>query len=309
MTNLSKKAFQAAQGDGFEVSFEMFPARTETGRQALCAMARRLEPFGPEYISVTYGAGGSSRDSTIETIKALKASVATPICGHLTCSDASREETLEVARIYRDMGITHIVALRGDPKAGETAFRPHPQGFANAAELIAALRDTWPDMHISMAAYPEVHPESPSPEADLENLQAKFAAGANEALTQFFFDNELYRDFLARARAAGIDGQIVPGIMLIQDFFKVRNFARKCQASIPPWLEARFAGVAMDSQEHKLLTAAYAMEQVLDLAACGVRRFHLFTMNRPELAEAICRVLGLARDRAAPENSQTGKHP
>jgi len=293
MTRLSRKAFACAPDEGVQVSFEMFPARTEAGREALCAMARGLEPFGPEYISVTYGAGGSSRESTIETIKALKAAVATPICGHLTCSDASREETLEVARIYRDMGITHIVALRGDPKAGETVFRAHPEGYANAAELIAALRDRWPDLHISMAAYPEVHPESPSQAADLENLRAKFAAGANEALTQFFFDNELYGDFLDKARAAGIDGQIVPGIMLIHDFFKVRNFARKCQATIPPWLEGRF-DARIGEEEHRLLAFAHAQEQVLDLAARGLRRFHFFTMNRPEPALAICRALGLA---------------
>jgi len=294
MTTLSRKAYEIAQTQGFSVSFEVFPARTEKGRENLCALAQRLAPFGPEFISVTYGAGGSSRDTTLETIKALKAAVDIPISGHLTCSNASREETLAVAEQYCDMGVTHIVALRGDPQEGEEHFIPHPQGFASAAELTAALREKWPDLYISVAAYPEIHPESPSRAADLENLKAKFEAGADEALTQFFFDNDLYRAFLDDARAAGVSGQIVPGIMLINDFFKVKNFAARCQTSIPPWLEKWFGGGEMDEEEHKLLTLAYAQEQVLDLAASGVRRFHFFTMNKPEQAEAICRVLGRA---------------
>ncbi len=294
MTTLSRKAFEISQDEGFSVSFEVFPARTDKGRENLCALARRLAPFGPEFISVTYGAGGSSREATFETIRALKAAVDIPISGHLTCSEASREETLDVAARYRDMGVKHIVALRGDPREGAERFVPHPQGFANAAELTAALRETWPDLYISVAAYPEIHPESPSRAADLANLKSKFEAGADEALTQFFFDNDLYRDFLKDAQEAGIRGQIIPGIMLINDFFKVRNFAAKCQTSIPPWLEKWFGGGAMDAAEHKLLTLAYAHEQVLDLAASGVRRFHFFTMNKPEQAEAICRVLGRA---------------
>jgi len=298
MTYLSRKAHEIAASEGFRVSLEVFPARTEAGLEQLRALARRMRPFAPEYISVTYGAGGSSREATLDTIGVLKEVTDTPIAGHLTCANASRTEVLEVAEKYRAMGVDHIVALRGDPQQGAERFEPHKDGFANAAELTEALRAAHPDLRISVAAYPEIHPESPSRQADLENLKTKLDAGADEALTQFFFDNDVYRDFLSETRAMGIDKPIVPGIMLMHDFFKIRNFARRCQSSIPPWLEARFAGPEMDEQEHRLLTASYAIEQVLDLAVGGVRRFHLYTMNRPEQAEAVCRVLGL---------TQTGK--
>ncbi len=295
MTTLPRQVYAISRKEGFSVSFEFFPARTERGRESLCATARRLAAFGPEFFSVTYGAGGSSREATLETVRALKAATDVPVAGHLTCSDATRGETLEVAALYRRMGVRRIVALRGDPQAGAERFTPHPEGFASAAELTRALREKWPDLRISVAAYPEIHPESPSREADLANLKAKFDAGADEALTQFFFDNDLYRRFLREARAAGVEGPVTPGIMLIHDFFKVRNFAARCRASVPPWLESWFAGGETDAETHRLLTAACAVAQVMDLAASGVRRFHFFTMNRPEQAEAVCRVLGLAK--------------
>ncbi len=278
------------------VSLEVFPAKDEDGLAALAALARRLEPFAPEYVSVTYGAGGSSRERTLATIEALRAATKTPIAAHLTVVNASKEETMAVAERFRAAGVDHIVALRGDPPDGASRFAPHPQGFANAAELVAALRERWPDLRISVAAYPEGHPESPSRAADLANLKAKFEAGADEALTQFFFDNALFSDFLEEARAAGITGDIHPGIMLIPNFFQVRNFAERCKASVPEWLSRRFAGLKGrkdgDSQlVHRMLAAAFAVEQVLDLAARGVRHFHLYTMNRPQLAEAVCRAL------------------
>ncbi len=280
------------------VSLEVFPARDKAGLAALQAMAHRLAAFGPRYISVTYGAGGSSRERSFDTVRALREAVDIPLAAHLTVVSASRDQTMDVARRFRELGVNHFVALRGDAPQGET-FQPHLDGFANAAELTAALKQQWSDVHVSVAAYPEMHPDSPSRAEDLANLKAKFEAGADEALTQFFFDNDLYFDFLDMARAAGIDGKIAPGVMLMPNFFQVRNFAQRCQASVPDWLAARYAGLQGRKDEdarhmQQLLNAAFATEQVLDMAARGVRHFHLYTMNRPELAEAVCRVLGLA---------------
>ena len=296
MTSLSKTLATRPHGEKPVVSLEVFPAKDDAGLAALADLARRLAPFAPEFISVTYGAGGSGRDRTLATIEALKESTDIPVAAHLTVVGASREETMRVAERFRTAGVDHIVALRGDPPDGESRFSPHPEGFANAAELVAALRARWPELRISVAAYPEVHPDSPSREADLANLKAKFDAGADEALTQFFFDNALFLDFLDKAQAAGISGPIHPGIMLIPNFFQVRNFAQRCKASVPEWLERRFAGLKgrkdRDSLTvHRMLAAAFATEQVLDLARRGVRHFHLYTMNRPHLAEAVCRVL------------------
>ena len=296
MTALSKDLASRASAESPAISLEVFPAKDDAGLAALADLARRLAPFGPEFISVTYGAGGSSRDRTLATIQALRQATDTPIAAHLTVVNASRQETMAVAEQFRAAGVNHIVALRGDPPDGESRFSPHPEGFANAAELVAALRARWPDLRISVAAYPEVHPDSPSREADLANLKAKFEAGANEALTQFFFDNDLFTDFVSQARAAGIEGAIHPGIMLIPNFFQVRNFAQRCKASVPDWLAQRFAGLKGKKDRdsltvHRMLAAAFATEQVLDLAARGVRHFHLYTMNRPHLAEAVCRAL------------------
>ena len=294
MTTLSRAAFEAGGQRPFSISLEVFPARTEKGREALCALARRMEAFAPLFVSVTYGAGGSSREATLETIAALLEATTIPVAGHLTCASASRQETLDIARRYVDMGVSRIIALRGDPQEGAERFVPHPQGFANAAELTIALREAFPGIAISVAAYPETHPEAEDPASDIAWLKAKLDAGADDALTQFFFDNDTFRAFLDKAREEGIDKPIVPGIMLTPDFYKVRNFAARCRASIPPWLEARFAGEPPEGDVHALLAASYAIEQVLDLAASGIRHFHLFTMNRPQQAEAVCRALGLA---------------
>ncbi len=296
MTSLSKTLASRPDDARPVVSLEVFPAKDDAGLAALTDLARRLAPFRPEFISVTYGAGGSSRDRTLATIEALRRATAIPVAAHLTVVGASREETMRVAERFRAAGVNHIVALRGDPPDGESRFRPHAEGFANAAELVAALRARWPDVRISVAAYPETHPDSPSREADLANLKAKFEAGADEALTQFFFDNDLFADFLEQAQAAGVTGPIHPGVMLIPNFFQVRNFAERCQASVPEWLKRRFAGLKGKKDRdsltvHRMLAAAVAVEQVLDLAARGVRHFHLYTMNRPHLAEAVCRTL------------------
>ncbi len=310
MTMQAEKACQAAQKGAFSISFEVFPARTSQAHAALAELARRLAPYRPKFISVTYGAGGSSREATLETIATLMNAANIPVAGHLTCAEASREETLAVAKRYVEMGVERIVALRGDPPKGERRFVPHPAGFANAKELVAALRARWPRLKISVAAYPEVHPESPSRRADLENLKAKLDAGADDALTQFFFDNRLFHAFMREAHALGIDRPIVPGIMLVHDFFKVRNFARRCRTSVPEWLEARFAAVddaPLPEAVHRGLADAWAVEQTLDLAAAGVRRFHFYTMNRADTAEIVCRALCLAGG-AAGRSRPPNKH-
>lgn len=286
---------QAANRD-IEVSFEVFPAHTDKGRAALARLAGRLARFKPEFISVTYGAGGSNRDLSEATIRTLLHAADIPVAAHLTAARASRADTMAVAERFIGMGVSRIVALRGDAEKGAPAFTPHPDGFANAAELTAALRERWPDLAISVAAYPEVHPDSPSREADLDNLKAKFDAGSTDAITQFFFDNDLFRDFLRDAEARGISGSIIPGIMLIHDFAGVRNFAAGCGASVPAWLDAAFAGLRpKDDKEdravHDRLAAAIAARQTLDLAATGVRRFHFYTMNKYAQAEAVCRIL------------------
>ena len=302
MTEQAKEVCSTARAAGFSISFEVFPARNAAMRESLQDLARRLAPFGPKFISVTYGAGGSSREATLETIAALMEVTDVPIAGHLTCAQASQEETLAVAERYVDMGVERIVALRGDPPKGESRFVPHPEGFANAKELVAALRARWPELKISVAAYPEIHPESPSREADLANLKAKLDAGADDALTQFFFDNALFHAFLREARGLGIDKPVIPGIMLVHDFFKVRNFARRCRTSVPDWLQARFAtpeGEPLPEAVHRGLADAWAVEQTLDLAAAGVRRFHFYTMNRADTAEIVCRALCLAAEAAA----------
>ena len=301
MTTLSRQVWQQRQDGGApEVSLEVFPAKDDAALDGLRALARKLAPFGPSFISVTYGAGGSQRERTLATIEALQQACDVPVAAHLTVVEASRDDTLRAAEGFIEgAGVRHIVALRGDPPGGDGPFRPHPEGFANAAELVAALRQRWPEITISVAAYPEVHPDSPSREDDLANLKAKFEAGADEALTQFFFDNALFVDFLQQARAAGIDGNIAPGIMLIPNFFQVKNFAARCKASVPNWLEARFAGLKGRKDDdaramQRLLATAFATEQVLDLVNQGVRHLHLYTMNRPEQAEAVMRALGRA---------------
>ncbi len=297
MTRQAETACRAARKGAFSISFEVFPARTAQAHAALAELARRLAPYKPKFISVTYGAGGSSREATLETIATLMQAADIPVAGHLTCAEASREETLAVAARYVEIGVRRIVALRGDPPKGQTRFVPHPEGFANARELVAALRARWPHLKISVAAYPEVHPEAPSPLEDLINLKNKLDAGANDALTQFFFDNDRFYDFIKAVNTARIKKPVIPGIMLMHDFFKVRNFARRCRTSVPDWLERRFAGLKEAAKDpiHRGLADAFAVEQVLDLAARGFTRFHFYTMNRADTAEIVCRALCLAQ--------------
>jgi methylenetetrahydrofolate reductase (NADPH) len=281
-------------GDGdINVSFEFFPPKTEKMEEALWAAIRRLEPLRPRFVSVTYGAGGSTRERTHATVARLAGDSALIPAAHLTCVDATREEVDTVARAYKEAGVHHIVALRGDPPTGAgTRYEPHPGGYANAADLVAGLKRIG-DFEVSVGGYPEKHPDSSTLAADLDNLKAKVDAGASRVITQFFFDNAHYLRFLEAARAHGIWAPIVPGIVPIHNFRQVAGFAGRCGASMPSWLARRFDGLDSDPQTTHLVAAAVAAEQVMDLVDQGIRQFHFYTLNRADLVYAICHLLGL----------------
>jgi methylenetetrahydrofolate reductase (NADPH) len=281
-------------GDGdIAVSFEFFPPKTEKMEEALWEAIRRLEPLKPRFVSVTYGAGGSTRERTHATVARLARETCLVPAAHLTCVEARRTEIDEVARRYRASGVNHIVALRGDPAGGAgSRYAPHPGGYANAADLVAGLRRIG-DFEISVAGYPECHPDSADAAADLANLKAKVEAGASRVITQFFFDNSHYLRFLEQARAAGIWAPIVPGIAPVHNFRQVAGFAARCGASVPSWLARRFEGLEDDPQTTHLVAAAVAAEQVMDLVDQGIRQFHFYTLNRADLVYAICHLLGL----------------
>ena len=274
------------------VSFEFFPPGDEAMAATLWKSVERLAPLAPDFVSVTYGADGSTRERTHDVVTRIQRE--TPLTGapHLTCIGAGRAEILEIARGYWDEGIRHLVALRGDPPSREARYRPHPGGFAYAADLVAGLKAIAP-FDISVAAYPEVHPEASSREADLDNLKRKIDAGASRAITQFFFDGEIFLRFRDRCVAAGIAAPIVPGIRPITRFPQVLRFATRCGTSVPAWLHERFAGLDADDETRRLLAASVAIEQVESLKRHGVREFHFYTLNRAELTYAICHALGL----------------
>ena len=279
------------------VSFEFFPPKTEEMEQTLWEAIARLAPLAPSFVSVTYGAGGSTRERTHATVKRIIAETALAPAAHLTCVDATRAEVDAVIASYAAAGVRHIVALRGDPVGGVgTRYAPHPQGYRNAADLVAGIKRL-PGIEVSVSAYPEKHPDSPSVEADIDMLAAKVDAGATRAITQFFFDSDHYFRYLDRVRARGITIPIVPGILPVQNFKQTRAFAERCGTSVPDWLADRFAGLEGDAATRKLIAAAVAAEQVLDLVDRGVTDFHFYTMNRADLVYAICHLLGV---RAAP---------
>jgi methylenetetrahydrofolate reductase (NADPH) len=274
------------------VSFEFSPPRTEKAQETLWAAIERLAPLKPLFMSVTYGAGGSTRDRTHETVVRIQQETKVPAAAHLTCVSASQGEVDDVARRYWDAGIRHIVALRGDPPDGETRYTPHPQGYAYAADLVKGLKKV-ADFEISVAAFPEVHPEAPSDAIDLDNLKRKIDAGATRAITQFFFDPDVYRRFRDRAAAAGITVPIVPGLMPVGNFIGTSKFAIKAGASVPPWAYELFAGLEDDPETRKLVAASLVARQVQILVQDGVSAFHFYTMNRADLTYAICHMLGL----------------
>jgi len=280
-------------GDKIRVSFEFFPPKTDDMEKKLWETVQRLEPLAPRFVSVTYGAGGSTRERTARTVKRILTETSLTPAAHMTCVDASREVVDGVIGEFAAMGVTRFVALRGDPAAGVgTAYRPHPEGYANGAELVGALRNAG-DFDISVSAYPEKHPESPDFATDIDMLKRKVDNGATRAITQFFFDNDVYERYVERARRAGLYVPIVPGILPVHNFAQVANFSSRAGAHVPGWLAERFDGLANDPQTHALVAAAVAAEQVLDLVERGVSDFHFYTMNRADLVFAICHMIGI----------------
>lgn len=291
ITDCGVPLFAEARGD-IDVSFEFFPPKTEKMEATLWESVKTLEPLQPRFVSVTYGAGGSTRARTHATVERIARETSIVPAAHLTCVGASREEIDAVARDYWEAGIRHIVALRGDPPEVGGKFTPHPDGYANAAELVAGLKRIAP-FEISVAAYPECHPDSAGRAADLDNLKAKIDAGADRAITQFFFSAEAFLRFCEEAAAAGIDTEIVPGILPVSNVAQTRKFAAQCGTAIPAWLDRLFEGLDNLPAARQLVAATVAAELCGQLYAAGVRHFHFYTLNRAELSYAICHLLGL----------------
>ncbi|MGN6691644.1 MAG: methylenetetrahydrofolate reductase [Sphingopyxis sp.] len=279
------------------VSFEFFPPKTEKMEAQLWETFRTLEPLGPSFVSVTYGAGGSTRERTHATVARIAAESIVPPAAHLTCVEASRAEIDEVAQGYWDAGVRHIVALRGDVPGG-APYRAHPDGYANAIELVAGLKAVAP-FDISVAAYPETHPDADCPQADLDNLKRKLDAGANRAITQFFFSPDAFLRFRDAAAAAGIDAPIIPGILPVSNVSQTKRMADMCGTEIPGWMISLFDGLDDHPAARQLVAATIAAEMSRRLYAGGVRDFHFYTLNRAELSYAICHLLGL-RPKIAP---------
>ncbi len=283
--------FAEARGD-IDVSFEFFPPKSEAMAETLWNSVKTLEPLQPRFVSVTYGAGGSTRERTHATVERIARETSLTAAAHLTCVGASRGEIDEVARSYWDAGVRHLVALRGDPPEKGAAYAPHPDGYANAAELVAGLKQVAP-FDISVAAYPEVHPDSASRAADLDNLKRKVDAGADRAITQFFFSADNFFRFRDEVAAAAIDVEIVPGILPVTNVATTRRFAGQCGAAIPQWLDDLFEGLDELPAARQLISATVAAELCGQLYAGGVRHFHFYTLNRAELSYAICHLLGV----------------
>lgn len=282
------------------VSFEFFPPSTEKANQTLWNSILRLAPLEPSYVSVTYGAGGSTRERTHATVYRIRHETGLEPAAHLTCVGATAGEIDDIARRYWDAGVRNIVALRGDAAEGSDRYRPHPGGYAYASDLVAGLKNV-ADFEISVAAYPETHPEAAGAEADLDNLKRKIDAGASQAITQFFFETDVYLRFLDRVRAAGITVPIIPGILPVTNFARVFDFSGKCGATMPAWMAELFDGLDDDPETRKLVAASVAAEQCRALHAEGVTDFHFYTMNRADLVYAICRILGVREKSEAKE--------
>lgn len=279
--------------DHVRVSFEFFPPKTDKMQTQLWECIQRLAPLKPAFVSVTYGAGGSTRERTHATVTRIRQETDLEPAAHLTCISATREEIDEIAELYWQAGIKHIVALRGDPPEGMgAAYTPTPGGYAYAADLVAGLKNLH-DFEISVAAYPEVHPAAPSAQFDLDNLKAKIDAGASRAITQCFFDIRTFLDFREQAAKAGITAPIVPGILPVTNFSAMRKFTEPNGTSIPAWMADLFEGLDEEPETRKLVAATVAAETCRALAAEGVEDFHFYTLNRAELTYAICHILGV----------------
>jgi methylenetetrahydrofolate reductase (NADPH) len=283
--------FAEARGD-IQVSFEFFPPKTEAMADTLWSSIQTLAPLNPRFVSVTYGAGGSTRERTHATVERIVQETGLTPAAHLTCVGAPRSEVDAIARDYWDLGVRHIVALRGDPPEAGTKYQPHPEGYRDAVDLVEGLKAVAP-FDISVAAYPEVHPDSSTRQFDLENLKRKVDAGADRAITQFFFSADCFFRFRDEAAAAGIDAEIVPGILPVSNVATTRRFAQSCGASIPGWLDGLFEGLDDLPSARQLIAATVAAELCGQLYAGGVRHFHFYTLNRAELSYAICHLLGV----------------
>ena len=281
-----------------EVSFEFFPPANDAMAEQMWRSIEHLAPLEPRFVSVTYGADGSTRERTHDAVqRVIEETALTPV-PHLTCVGASRDEIDDIARRYHDLGIRHIVALRGDPPKGESHYTPRADGYAYASDLVTGLKKV-ADFDITVAAYPEVHPDAPDADFDIDNLKRKLDAGASRAITQFFFDSDVYLRFRDACAARGIDAPIVPGILPISRFPQLERFADACGATLPDWLRDRFDGLDDDAETRKLIAASVAIEQVQTLQREGVHEFHFYTLNRYELTYAICHALGVRKKRAA----------
>lgn len=297
ITPFNKEAFSqlpvaSPLPDDVSVSFEFFPPATDGAATTLWRSIQRLAPLNPAYVSVTYGAGGTTRERTHATVARLLKETDLVPAAHLTCVGAGRDDIDSIAKQYWETGVRHLVALRGDPPKGADRYEPYPGGYAYASDLIAGLKKV-ADFRISAAAYPEVHPEAPDAAFDLDNLKRKVDAGADEIITQYFFDNDVYLRFLDKVAAAGIDVPIIPGIMPVLSFPKVARFSAMCGASIPKWLSDLFEGLDEDDETSKLVAASVAAEQCRALHAQGIKQFHFYTLNQADLVYAICHVLGV----------------
>jgi methylenetetrahydrofolate reductase (NADPH) len=288
-------------GPQVRVSFEFFPPKTAEMEQTLWEAITRLAPLAPHFVSVTYGAGGSTRERTHATVARMVEETALKPAAHLTCVGASRAEIDGVIAGYSKAGVRHVVALRGDPPGGAGApYEPHPEGYQSTDALVRSVKARG-DFQVSVAAYPERHPQSPNLLHDIEILKRKVDAGADRAITQFFFDNNVYFRFLDVAAAAGIGIPIVPGIVPVQNFKQTAGFAKRAGASVPVWLAERFEGLDDDPVTRRLVAAAVCAEQVVDLIDRGVRDLHFYTMNRADLVFAICHLIGIRPQKAALE--------
>ena len=275
-----------------QVSFEFFPPGDEKMEQTLWQSIQRLAPLRPRFVSVTYGADGSTRERTHNVVARVVSETLLTPAAHLTCVGMDRAHVLEIARSYWHTGVRHIVALRGDAPQGSAGYTPHPGGFAYAVDLVRGLRSV-ADFEISVAAYPEGHPEAPSAAFDLDNLKAKLDAGADRAISQFFFEPSVFLRFRDRCAAAGIKASLVPGILPITRFPQMLRFAERCGATVPDWLRLRFNGLEDDADTRRMIAAAFAIEQVEALSREGVDEFHFYTLNRADLTYAICHALGV----------------
>jgi methylenetetrahydrofolate reductase (NADPH) len=298
---LAAPLFADVAGD-IAVSFEFFPPKTDKMAETLWQSVETLAPLNPRFVSVTYGAGGSTRERTHATVERIARETSIPAAAHLTCVEASREEIDAVAAAYWQAGVRHIVALRGDMPTAGTPYAVHPGGYENAADLVAGLRKLHP-FEISVAAYPECHPDSPDATADIDNLKRKLDAGATRAITQFFHEAETFFRFRDAAAAAGISAEIVPGIMPVMNFASVRRMSAMCGTAVPAWLERLFEGLDDLPAARQLVAATVAAELCRRLYAGGVRQFHFYTLNRAELSYAICHLLGVRPQGAALEQA------